>query len=180
MSKIYTKTGDKGQTSLYDGRRVSKASPIINVLGMIDQLNAYLGVLSLCIGKDPGAEVIQKRQDELMRLAAMLATYNGKFNPKAKFEISDKEVLALEKEMDIWQQMLPPLSHFILPGGSEAGAKAHFARTLCRNAERGLVKLSDQELLPPVILRYMNRLGDWLFLLARYLNKGKDIIWQVK
>jgi cob(I)alamin adenosyltransferase len=176
MLKIYTKTGDKGKTSLYDGRRVSKASLVIAVLGEIDQLNAYLGILALQFKQEK--ELILKRQDELMRLASMVATYTGKLNPKTNFKINEKDILELETQIDKWQAQLPELRHFILPGGTLGGASAHFARTLCRSVERGLVALDEQEPLPEVILQYINRLSDWLFVLARYLNQGKDIIWK--
>jgi len=177
MLKIYTKTGDKGKTSLYDGRRVSKASLVIEVLGTIDQLNAYLGILAIELDKEK--EDIFKRQDELMRLASMVATYTGKLTPKTNFKISKKDIEALEIQMDKWQAHLPELKHFILPGGGLSGAKAHFARTLCRNAERELVALHEQEPLPEIVLQYINRLADWLFMLARYLNKGQDIVWKI-
>lgn len=177
MVKIYTKTGDKGKTSLYDGRRVSKASEIIELLGAIDELNAYLGILVIYM--DNLKDLVYKRQEELMKLSAMIATYNGKVNPKSHYKIDKDTVITIENEMDKWQKELPSLKHFILPGGTNAASKAHFARTLCRRAERILVSLHEQEPMPPVILEYINRLGDWLFLLARYLNKGDDILWKV-
>jgi cob(I)alamin adenosyltransferase len=178
MPKIYTKTGDKGKTSLYDGRRVSKASHIIELLGAIDELNAYLGILAIYIESEE-KDLVYKRQNELMRLSAMIATYKGKVNPKKHFSINKKVIKELEMEMDKWQSDLPPLDHFILPGGNNPASKAHFARTLCRRAERILVSLHEQEPMPLVILEYMNRLGDWLFLFARVLNKGEDILWKV-
>ncbi len=178
MRKIYTKTGDKGMTSLYDGTRVLKNDQIINVLGTIDELNASLGVV-LAFLENPDDKILC-RQKELMELASMIALSKSKIASPKNIKIDEGHIESLEKEIDEMEKKLIPLEKFILPGGSKASSLAHFSRTICRRLERSLVALHGESGLEEVLLKYTNRLSDWLFVYARILNSGKDIIWDSK
>ncbi|MFH1863518.1 MAG: cob(I)yrinic acid a,c-diamide adenosyltransferase [bacterium] len=159
---IYTKKGDRGKTCLFKGDRISKDSPWIGAIGTVDEANSWLGVVS-------GFEEIQK---DLMTISSILAG--------AKLKFSSVKSKKLEKEIDKLDKILPPLKHFILPGGSETGAKLHFARALVRRAERSLVSLEIKNY-KVEILAYMNRLSDYLYMKAREQNfkKGiKEKIWK--
>ena len=149
---IYTRKGDKGKTGVFNGKRLSKDSLLIGAIGSIDEANSWLGVVS-------GFEEIQK---DLMTISSILAG--------AKLKFSSVKSKKLEKEIDKLDKILPPLKHFILPGGSETGAKLHFARTLVRRAERAVVGLLNKEKVKPEILIYLNRLSDYLFMHARFAN----------
>lgn len=164
MARIATKTGDRGETGLADGARVPKASPRIQAYGTVDELNAALGV-ALVHCKGELASRLQRIQRELFDLGADLALAKG--GPR----ITQEHVARLDRELDLLEGQLPPLQRFILPGGSEAAAQLHHARTVCRRAERELVALASQERVAPEALVYLNRLGDLLFLLARWANK---------
>jgi cob(I)alamin adenosyltransferase len=176
--KIYTKGGDQGETGLYGGERVSKDHLRIRAYGTLDELNAALGVIL----SDPSlASECQVRliriQGELFQLGAELATPRSKKGTVKLIE--NKEVEQLEKEIDLMEHHLKPLKNFILPGGSSVGAFLHLARTINRRAERELVVLHRAEPLRSVILQYINRLSDYLFVCARFennrLKKGESI-----
>ena len=179
--KIYTKTGDDGQTGLFAGPRVSKDDPRIEAYGTVDELNAVLG-LARCQSLPPEIDTILARlQNELFDLGAELATPN----PKARGTdlISAAHIEALEKAIDHFDADLPPLKTFILPGGTPSAAWLHLARTVCRRGERRLVALMTQagEQIAPLPLVYLNRLSDLLFVLARAANQtaGKpDVRWE--
>lgn len=178
MRKIYTKTGDRGMTSLYDGSRVLKADKIIEVLGTIDELNASLGLLAAFL-KEPD-EKIFSRQKELMSLASMVALSKSKIKPQKDFQLNEAHIENLEKEIDEMEKKLNPLEKFILPGGTKSSSLAHFSRTICRRLERLLVALHIEDKVEELILKYINRLSDWLFVYARYINFGKEIVWETK
>lgn len=166
--KIYTKTGDEGETALYGGQRILKDALRVETYGTVDECNAALG-LCLTFPIDPEASAIVTRiQGELFELGADLATpiVRGEIVPRMQAE----ETARLEQEIDRMEAGLPPLRRFILPGGSQAGAALHLARTLCRRAERHLVSLAQQDEINPEALRYLNRLSDHLFVLARWVN----------
>lgn len=166
--KIYTKTGDAGETSLYGGQRVSKDDLRVWAYGTVDECNAILGVALTQIDDPEIAAVVERIQGELLLLGADLAT------PLAKGEIVPRMTPPLtemlESEIDRFEEELPPLRNFILPGGSPAGASLHHARVVCRRAERHLVTLAAQEDVNDEALRYVNRLSDHLFVLARLVN----------
>jgi cob(I)alamin adenosyltransferase len=168
--KIYTKAGDQGETGLLGGRRVSKASPRIEAYGTVDELSAALGVVLTQLGGN-GAEasrIVKKIQNELHIVCADLAApdlSNGKI-PR----IEAKHVEQLEKLCDELEEELPPLERFVLPGGTPAGALLHWARTVARRAERRVVELAAHEEINAEVVRYLNRLSDLLFLLARWVN----------
>jgi cob(I)alamin adenosyltransferase len=163
MAKIATGAGDRGLTGLASGDRVPKSSPRIAAYGAVDELNAALGV-ALVHAPPPAQATLQRVQRELFDLGADLALAKG--GPR----ITPAHVQRLDAELDALEAALPPLKHFVLPGGSEGAAHLHFARTVCRRAERDLVALGQGEAVAAEALVYLNRLGDLLFLLARQAN----------
>ena len=176
---IYTKFGDKGKTSLFAGKIVSKASLRVNTYGTLDELNSYLGII-LSKNKDKElAKNIIIIQKDLFEIGAYLANPKRE-NNKVLEEHLVMQVLSFEKEIDDLTKQLPILRNFIYPGGGEIGASLHFARTLARRAERRVVELSEKEKLSKEILIYMNRLSDLFFTYARFINrkqKFKEAIW---
>lgn len=174
--KIYTKTGDRGETSLYGGTRVSKASARVDSYGTIDELNAFIGVAKSQISTPEIIGQLKKIQFDLFTAGSEAATpadklllANGK--PRLPLVISEAEITELEDWMDAMEDQLEPLQFFILPGGGSAAAALHVARTVCRRAERSLVLLNDTEPVRPELIKYLNRLSDYLFVLARYVSK---------
>jgi cob(I)alamin adenosyltransferase len=167
--KIYTRTGDAGETSLFDGTRVHKHDPRVDAYGEVDEINAWLGLVRAS-RLDPAldGEIVQLQRD-LFALGAQLADPADKLAPRvAKAVLADEDVVRLEQLIDRLEAELPPLRRFILAGGTPAGAALHVARTVCRRAERRMVALE-----PPVdrmLIRYINRLSDLLFVLARVAN----------
>lgn len=166
--KIYTKKGDKGQTSLFGGQRVSKSSKRIETYGTVDELNSVLGTTSALPVTDYTRELVIIVQNHLFVLGSDLATPHNKETRIDR--ISADEIEFLEKSIDYMESTLPPLKHFILPGGSHAGSIFHFARTVCRRAERATVACQQEEEISELALMYLNRLSDFLFVLARYEN----------
>ncbi|MDR9415201.1 MAG: cob(I)yrinic acid a,c-diamide adenosyltransferase [Gracilimonas sp.] len=172
--KIYTKTGDSGNTSLFGGQRVSKSSKRIDAYGTVDELNSILGMAAAYGLSEKGAELLELVQQQLFVLGADLATPATK---DVRIErIGQSEVNFLEKSIDEMEEQLQPLKNFILPGGGKAGATLHFARTVCRRAERITVECRHEEEISEVAIMYINRLSDFLFVFARYENKlaGKE------
>ena len=164
--KIYTKTGDQGTTALFGGKRVSKADLRIETYGTVDELNSWIGVLR-------DQEVNQKRkgllveiQDRLFTIGSILATEPG--NTKVRIpSLQEDDVALLEKEMDEMDAQLQPMRFFVLPGGHPAISFGHVARTVCRRAERLVITLHEQEPVDPMVIKYVNRLSDYLFVLCR-------------
>ena len=184
--KIYTKTGDQGQTSLYGGTRVSKFNLRIEAYGTTDELNSYLGLIRDQKIDKRSLETIIKIQNEIFTLGAMLATPAEKAILKSGkerlniYKISASEVAFLENEIDHMDKNLPQMTHFILPGGHQTVSFCHIARCVCRRAERLVVQLDKQENVDKMILTYLNRLSDYLFVLARKLsvdNQANEISW---
>jgi cob(I)alamin adenosyltransferase len=179
--KIYTKTGDKGSTGLLGGERVSKANIRISAYGTVDELNSYIGVLIDLSGEDL-TEELRTIQDNLFVIGSNLAV-----RKEIKMELpflEDSDIEFLEKKIDWMNVDLPEMRSFILPGGYLASSMSHVARSVCRRAERECVALVDNgELVDGIIIRYLNRLSDYLFVFARYLNhlnKVEDIKWVAK
>src|SRR5262249_37519483 len=167
--KLYTRTGDSGETALFDGTRVKKSDPRVDAYGEVDELNAWLGLVRTA-GVDPDldADIVQLQRD-LFALAAQLADPADKIaNRVTKAALDAEDVVRLEHLIDRLETEVPPLRRFILPGGMTAGAVLHIARTVCRRAERRIVSLTPP--IDPVLLRYVNRLSDLLFVLARVVN----------
>jgi cob(I)alamin adenosyltransferase len=184
--KIYTKTGDKGQTSLFGGTRVPKYNIRIEAYGTVDELNAYIGLVRDQDIDDNTKSILLKIQHELFTLGAMLATPPEKELLKSGKErltiekINDEKIALLENEIDVMNESLPPMTHFILPGGNPIVSYCHIARCICRRAERIVTQLSDESTVNPQILMYLNRLSDYLFVLARkltYDTKSSEIQW---
>lgn len=166
--KIYTKTGDHGKTGLIGGQRVGKNSRRIEAYGTADELNAALGVVAGLFGKDEFCKKVQKVQKDLHLVCADLA------NPDLASDtprLAERHVQALEQLCDELDAELPPLIQFILPGGTVAGAQLHLARTVARRAERRVIELASREAINPVVVIYLNRLSDLLFLMARWVNQ---------
>lgn len=167
--KIYTRTGDTGDTALFDNSRVSKADPRVDAYGEVDELNAWLGrVRADGLDADLDQALIRIQRD-LFAVGAQLADPSDRLAPRVtKAFVADSDVERLESLIDRLEQELPPLTRFILAGGSPAGASLHVARTVCRRAERRIVALTP--VADPVLVRYVNRLSDLLFVLARVVN----------
>ncbi len=168
LTRIYTRTGDDGTTGLIGGERVPKDSPFIEACGSVDELNALLGLVRSHPLPDRVDKVLQRVQDRLFTIGAEFATPEG-VEPKSR-GLDDEEVRSLESEIDAFEEDLQPLKQFILPGGATAGAELHLARAVARRAERRCVSLSRLQQINPQILRYLNRLSDLCFVLARYVN----------
>ena len=167
--KIYTRTGDAGETSLFDGTRVKKDDARVDAYGEVDELNAWLGLVRAASSDPELDEELVRIQRDLFALGAQLADPADKIAERVtKAALGDEEVARLERLIDRLEQDLPPLRRFILAGGTPAGAALHVARTVCRRAERRMVAL--QPPVDPVLLRYVNRLSDLLFVLARAVN----------
>ncbi len=167
--KIYTKTGDTGQTSLFDGTRVRKDDARVDAYGEVDELNAWLGLSRASRLDAPLDEALVRIQRDLFALGAQLADPGEKLAPRVtKAVIADADVERLEQLIDLLEAELPPLRRFILAGGTPAGAALHVARTVCRRAERRMIALEPP--IDPVLVRYVNRLSDLLFVLARAAN----------
>lgn len=178
LTKIYTRGGDKGKTSLGDGARVSKTDPRVEAYGDVDETNAVIGLVRLHVSGEAD-EMLARIQNDLFDLGADLCTPEQE-NPKyPPLRIAAEQVERLEKEIDRLNAELSTLNSFILPGGSTASANLHLARTVCRRAERRMISFSDSNTINPVAIAYINRLSDFLFVLGRYLNnKGvEDVLW---
>jgi cob(I)alamin adenosyltransferase len=177
--KIYTKTGDAGETGLFGGTRVSKASARVAAYGDVDELNSTIGVARLHRIDDERDALLGAIQSELFDLGAELAARPGK--QLASPMLDDDDVAALERAIDRAEEELPPLTSFVLPGGAPGAAHLHVARTVCRRAERNIVALAASDTVRPELLRYLNRLSDLLFVLARLANlraNVSDVPWK--
>ncbi len=177
--RIYTRTGDRGDTGLIGGRRIPKDQVRVEAYGAVDELNAHLGVVRAEAADAETADLLDELQHRLFDLGAELATPADAAG--AASPIGDEAVARLERAIDRLQERLPPLREFILPGGTPLAASLHVARTVCRRAERRLVTLAREEPVRPALLRYLNRLSDLLFVLARAANAraGRpDVIWK--
>jgi cob(I)alamin adenosyltransferase len=173
--KIYTKTGDLGDTGLFDGTRVSKADPRVDAYGEVDELNAWLGMVRANGVDDEIGECLERLQRDLFAVGSTLADPRHKIARRVeKALITDADIERLEGWIDRFEKELTPLTRFILAGGSKAGAGLHVARTVCRRAERRMVALGDGEV-DPVVLIFVNRLSDLLFVMARLVNARAGI-----
>lgn len=192
ISKVYTKSGDGGDTMLAGGDRVRKSAPRIEAYGTVDELNACIGIIRTEVAREPrrtGAEVVLDEMDaqlariqqELFDLGGELAS-PGAASGKTKLTVEDRHVTRLETELDAWNDPLPPLKSFVLPGGGPVGTACHLARTVCRRAERRAVELFDteEEAVRSEAIRYLNRLSDYLFVLGRAAAQrlgDPEVLW---
>ncbi|WP_374613278.1 cob(I)yrinic acid a,c-diamide adenosyltransferase [Sphingorhabdus sp.] len=183
LNKIYTRTGDNGTTGLVDGSRRSKADARMHAIGEVDEANSALGVAIAALERGGGAAHVaglRRIQNDLFDLGADIATPGEDFEPgEMTLRIVQSQVDWLEGAIDTANEQLDPLTSFILPGGSEAGAALHLARAISRRAERALVSAAAYEAINPLATTYLNRLSDYLFVLCRLVNKdaGGDILW---
>ena len=184
LTRIYTRGGDKGKTSLGTGKRVPKHDPRVAAYGTVDEANAVIGLVRLHTAGDAATDAMLARiQNDLFDLGADLCTpEDPAMDPemaKAALRIVEPQVERLEREIDAMNAELAPLNSFILPGGSAAAAHLHLARTVVRRAERDMTALAETEPVNPAAIRYVNRLSDHLFVLARWLNdRGRaDVLW---
>ena len=172
-SKLYTRSGDQGETALFGGRRVSKDDPRVEAYGSVDELNSTLGVAVSFLRQKRIVAALQSIQNELFNIGSELASESGPKADRGRMFIDPKRKIAgLERLIDEHDANVPPLRTFILPSGARAGALLHLARGVCRRAERAVVRLSRQEDVNPQLVIYLNRLSDLLFVLARYVNKA--------
>lgn len=170
ISKVVTKTGDKGETGLGDGSRLAKDDPRIECIGALDELNSFIGFAKVAISDEGIILFLEKIQNDLFNIGGCLAM------PGVEMKSVDEACITdLEQKVETWNNELPPLKEFVLPGGSEASARLHLARTVTRNAERRLVSLHKIEPLPDEWLQYINRLSDVFFLLARKLQRVEGV-----
>ena len=174
--RIYTRTGDGGETALLGGRRVRKSALRVEAYGELDELNACLGLAVASPADAQTAKLLIEVQRHLFALSARVADTRerGETSPE-KTTFPEAHVTMLERAIDLAEDTLPPLKTFVIPGGTEVGARLHLARTVCRRAERRLVALAAQENIPPVFLAYLNRLSDLLFVLARAANRQAGV-----
>jgi cob(I)alamin adenosyltransferase len=184
LNRIYTRTGDAGQTGLAGGQRVAKDSLRIECYGTIDELNAFIGAACLSAEEDDRlrhlAAILQRIQHELFNLGSILATLPQDVHPK-QARITDAEVAQLEHEIDAANAGLQPLRSFVLPGGTRINSDLHIARTVCRRAERLCVTLAREEEVPAEAVRYLNRLSDALFVWSRWANHmlgADEVLWR--
>jgi cob(I)alamin adenosyltransferase len=179
--KVYTKTGDTGETGLLGGTRVGKDQPRVATYGDVDETSAVLGVVRARTGDASLGRLLGDVQRDLFALGAQLADPTARVASKrAKAAVGETSVKRLERAIDARDTKLPALTAFVLPGGSETGALLHFARTVCRRAERSVVALARQEAVDPRVIVYLNRLSDLLFVLARFENhrlKKPEEVW---
>jgi len=179
--KVYTKTGDRGLTSLIGGTKVPKSHLRIEAYGTIDELNSTIGLLIDHISDESCRKALGEVQDRLFTIGSSLACDPDKA-PKMKLpDLLEEDVLFLEREIDRMSEVLPPMRAFILPGGSVAVSTAHVARCVCRRAERRCVDMEQQQLfIDPLVIKYLNRLSDHLFVMARYIghiSSVKEVEW---
>ena len=175
MTRIYTKTGDDGTTGLIGGKRVHKDAARIEAYGVVDELNAVFGVVCASPLPERVRRILRRVQDDLFSIGADLALPPGMERKEWGVPpIPDENIAVLEREIDECQTEMPPLKLFILPGGSAPGAMLHLARTVARRAERRCVALAHSEPVDPQIIRYLNRLSDLCFVLARYVNQDNS------
>jgi cob(I)alamin adenosyltransferase len=176
LTRIYTKGGDKGQTSLGDGTRLDKDALRVEAFGTVDEANAAIGVARLT-AKGKLDVMLAAIQNDLFDLGADLCVPENPDNSRSRLRIADCQVERLEHEIDAMNARLKPLNSFVLPGGSALAAQLHLARTIVRRAERLMVSLAKAEKVGGPALRYINRLSDHLFVMSRVANKGKDVLW---
>ena len=170
--KIYTKTGDLGKTSLIGGTKVSKANIRIETYGTIDELNSYIGLVGDHCKDEHSKNILKEIQDRLFTIGSSLACDPEKEIKMSIPDLKETDIILLEKEIDAMNEKLPEMKHFILPGGHISVSTTHVSRCVCRRAERWCVNMMEQHLfVEPLIIKYLNRLSDYLFVLARYIGQ---------
>jgi len=181
ITKVYTKTGDKGETSIIGGIRVKKSCERLEAYGTVDELSSHLGLLASMLPEGEDKDLIIRIQNNLFSVCSNLATDQSQTPLYDSAKLPDGEIEVLEHEVDKIMNLLPERQGFILPGGTQAAAQAHVCRTVCRRAERRIVALSEVAQISPETQQYINRLSDYLFVLAKKINFNanvSEIIWQ--
>ena len=181
ITKVYTKTGDKGETSIIGGIRVKKSCERLEAYGTVDELSSHLGLLASMLPDGEEKDLIIRIQNNLFNVCSNLATDQSQTPLYDSARLPDGEIEVLEQEVDKIMNLLPERQGFILPGGTQAAAQAHVCRTVCRRAERRIVALSEVAQISPETQQYINRLSDYLFVLAKKINFNagvSEIIWQ--
>lgn len=181
--KIYTKTGDAGKTSLIGGTKVLKSDLRIDAYGTVDELNSYIGLISDFSQNNHAKDILKEIQDRLFTIGSELACDPDKKTKMAIPDLHESDVQLLEKEIDKMDEELPLMKNFILPGGLPAVSFIHIGRCVCRRAERCCVKLNEKETENDLVIKYLNRLSDYLFTLARYTsleNNAPEVIWKAR
>ena len=181
ITKVYTKTGDKGETSIIGGIRVKKSCERLEAYGTVDELSSHLGLLASMLPDGEDKDLIIRIQNNLFSVCSNLATDQSQTPLYDSAKLPDGEIEILEHEVDEIMNLLPERKGFILPGGTQAAAQAHVCRTVCRRAERRIVALSEVAQISPETQQYINRLSDYLFVLAKKINFNagvSEIIWQ--
>lgn len=182
-SLVYTKTGDKGTTSLIGGTRVSKGDLRLDAYGTVDELSSHIGMVWSYDIDQHSKEVLQSTQNQLFVIGAYLATDSAASDLRNRLSRDNALIEQLENEMDVLENALPPLTNFVLPGGHPAVSACHIARTVCRRAERRVVEMSQQLEVDEWVITYLNRLSDYLFVLSRHLSNFyniEEIPWKPK
>jgi cob(I)alamin adenosyltransferase len=188
INRVYTRRGDRGETSLAGGQRVPKDSPRLEAYGTVDELNSFLGAARVTASElaaaearlSPLAAILLRIEHELFNLGSILATLPEDVHPQ-QARVTDAEVAQLESEMDRMNAELPPLRSFVLPGANRLDAELHICRTICRRAERATVALGRMESVPPEAVRYLNRLSDALFVFGRWASHiagAPETLWE--
>lgn len=179
-SLVYTKTGDKGKTSLVGGMRVSKTHIRLESYGTVDELNSFIGWLNCAISDEETTVFLSFVQHKLFTVGSYLATETEQISPKAASIITDEDIVRIEQQIDRIDSQLPKLNRFVLPGGNESASRAHICRTITRRAERLVYRVSEEYPVADSVLVFLNRLSDYFFVLARKeSNKtGKEIYWE--
>jgi len=181
-SKIYTKTGDKGKTSLIGGTKVSKSDLRIETYGTVDELNSHIGLVTDYTPDEHQRDILKQVQDRLFVIGSSLACDPDKETGMHIPDLKEEDIALLENEIDSMNERLPPMKHFVLPGGHAAVSSTHIARCVCRRTERLCVNMQQHELfVEPLIIKYVNRLSDYLFVLARFTAQElhvAEVIWK--
>lgn len=180
LNRIYTRTGDDGMTGLVDGSRVGKNASRLVAIGEVDEANSAIGVAIVALNGGPLASDLARIQNDLFDLGADLATPGEDFEPSAMaLRTTPAQAARLEREIDAMNEAMPPLTSFILPGGTPGAAALHLARAIVRRAERAAVAAAHDVAINPAALAYLNRLSDYLFVAARHVNQkaGGDVLW---
>jgi cob(I)alamin adenosyltransferase len=181
ITKVYTRGGDMGKTSLVGGQRVSKASERLEAYGTVDELSSHLGLLASVLNDNEDKTMIIRIQNCLFNVCTNLATDQEQTTLSPSAHLPEDEIELVEQKIDEIMKLLPEKQGFILPGGTKEAAQAHVCRTVCRRAERRIVALSEVAKISPEVLQYVNRLSDYLFVLAKKINfnaNQSEIVWQ--
>ncbi|WP_299755012.1 cob(I)yrinic acid a,c-diamide adenosyltransferase [uncultured Pontibacter sp.] len=179
--KIYTKTGDKGTTALIGGTRVSKANLRIEVYGTVDELNSYIGLVRDQEVNKSRLDILKEIQDRLFTVGSTLATDPAKNTKMATPDLHEEDIILLEQEIDMYTAEVPPLRAFVLPGGHQSVSFCHVARCVCRRAERLAISLQEVSPVDDLVIKYLNRLSDYLFALCRIMTQElgtEEVTWK--